>query len=423
MPPRSPAYALLILLAVLSAAELAGQSSIEAKIRAAAARLVINQPDFTCLQTIDRFEKRGQQRKFQHLDKIRLEVALINGQEMFSRPGAQQFDIENIAEIVPVGAANTGGFALHAKSVLTLGLAEWQAQGTEKKNGVECLRYAFLIPKHKSQYRLQTFEGSAVVEQHGFFWVNAATYDLVRIEISVDDLPRQLHVTAINESIDYARSQIGAGESVLPVQSISTIQTDMNVTMRNTTTFTQCRQYVGESTVSFGPVDESLLTAPQPPPQAAKELEIPAGLMVELVLDTPLTVGKSVAGDQLIAHLRRNIKKRGEIILPKGAQVIGRINAMSTIPNRSEFHAISILFETVEFDGKRAEFSATFLGFRSPFPPRVIVSTSPTIFDTDNHNLMTLGNQPPSPGGNFYARAPSRIFQVPKKAVLLYQTR
>jgi hypothetical protein len=69
---------------------------------------------------------------------------------------------------------------------------------------------------------------------------------------------------------------------------------------------------------------------------------------------------------------------------------------MDTMPGRSECHSIAILFDSVEFDGKRAAFHATRLGFRSPFPQGLTVSTSPAIFDTGNQSSLVLRNQPPS---------------------------
>src|SRR6185369_10656113 len=74
-------------------------------------------PNYTCLQTIERKVRQASSRRYELVDVVRLEVALVNGKELFSWPGAGKFEDKEISEIVSGGAIGNGTFALHAKSV------------------------------------------------------------------------------------------------------------------------------------------------------------------------------------------------------------------------------------------------------------------------------------------------------------------
>ena len=50
-------------------------------------------------------------------DLLRVEVALVDGKEMFAWPGARKFEQTDLTEMVTAGAIGTGDFALHARAV------------------------------------------------------------------------------------------------------------------------------------------------------------------------------------------------------------------------------------------------------------------------------------------------------------------
>src|SRR5579872_735111 len=58
-------------------------------------RMVSNlqrQPNYTCVETVERSRRAGPARKFELQDTLRLEVALVDGKEMFAWPGARRFE-------------------------------------------------------------------------------------------------------------------------------------------------------------------------------------------------------------------------------------------------------------------------------------------------------------------------------------------
>src|SRR5262249_1195220 len=87
------------------------------KIRARTLNNLARQPNYACVETVERSQRAGSSRKFQVVDTIRLEVALVDGKEMFAWPGSKKFEDTDIRDLVSTGAFGNGNFALHAKAI------------------------------------------------------------------------------------------------------------------------------------------------------------------------------------------------------------------------------------------------------------------------------------------------------------------
>ncbi len=90
-------------------------SSMLERIRIRVAERLGKLPNFTCLETVER-STRAKGGRAQLLDTIRLEVALVDGQEMFAWPGSQKFEHKDLRELVS-GTISNGQFAMLAQSV------------------------------------------------------------------------------------------------------------------------------------------------------------------------------------------------------------------------------------------------------------------------------------------------------------------
>ena len=88
---RGSRWAYLLAALPLLAADDAASIRI-ARIRSQMARNLERLPNYTCTQTIERSIRPARTRRFQLIDTIRLEVALVNGRELFAWPGSGKFD-------------------------------------------------------------------------------------------------------------------------------------------------------------------------------------------------------------------------------------------------------------------------------------------------------------------------------------------
>src|SRR3974390_1739503 len=82
---------------------------------------LIRLPNFTCLQTIDRSRRASAGLRGETVDRVRVEVALVDGKELFAWPGEGKFEDRELSDMVMGGATSTGNFGLLSKAVFTTG--------------------------------------------------------------------------------------------------------------------------------------------------------------------------------------------------------------------------------------------------------------------------------------------------------------
>jgi hypothetical protein len=283
-------------------------------------------PNYTCIQTIERAVRRAPSRKLLPLDRLRLEVALVNGKEMFSWPGSGNFEDKSISELVGGGMIATGTFALHAKAVFQSKAPEFTYAGRENINEVAALRWNFVVPRNRSGYFLRSGTVEARVAYRGAFWVEASSLEVIQLLIEAQDLPRELDVRQSSEKMLYQKVPIVGTHFLLPASSeLDMVDTQDNLN-RNTTKFSSCRQYTGESVVSFDDIDTATAAQNDPP----RSLRALAGVELDFVLETPISGPNSAVGDPVLGTLKKPAKIANGYVAPKGAEVIGRISFLRT---------------------------------------------------------------------------------------------
>ena len=281
-------------------------------------------PNYTCLQTIERSQRPSPKQKFQPLDKVRLEVALVGGKELYSWPGAGRFEEKGLDSFLGGGTTSTGDYALHARSVFESRAPTFSFAGEEDLDRRPAIRFDYDVTLAKSDYMVRSGDNQARVPYRGSFWVDRETLDLLRLDVVVDTIPPDIDITQASTEIRYGNVRVGESDFLLPRQVDLVLRISNGAERHNLTEFTRCRQYVGESSILF---DD-----PAPATSAisdASEVELPAGLSFDLRLKDPVNLRTAVIGDQLTATLVSAVKRDGRIALPKGAIFHARIRQLS----------------------------------------------------------------------------------------------
>ncbi len=333
---------------------------ILARVKAKMAETLRRQPNYTCMETIQRSLRRAPARRYRMLDTLRLEVAIVEGKEMFSWPGAREFRTSDPREMVPSGTIGTGYFAMHARAVFISNVARFTYVGQEEIGGRLCERFDFKVPLMWSGYRLRVEDRSAIVAYSGSFWADAKSYDVVRLDIHAEQIPPSLGLKAAHTTLEYSRLQIGGHDFLLPQRAVTTLTQLNGDEDRNETLFSDCRQYTGESFISFAPPPEDLPDKPAPP----ETVELPAGLRFEVALETGIEDTTPV-GTVLEARVTRDVKRKNRVLLPKGARVTGRLLHLERIGGGLGYFVVALGLENVEFDQKEAELTARLVRFTS----------------------------------------------------------
>src|SRR5690349_11004732 len=188
------------------------------RVRAKMAEILLRQPDYTCTETVERTRQAaGNRSKIQ--DTLRLEVALVDGKEMFAWPGSKQFEDRELRDLVTTGMFGNGNFAIYARVLFLSNVATFEDRGETQLNGQAVWRYDFRVSRFPSGHHLRVNDREAVVGFHGSFYADPVTLDVRRVEVAAEDIPIVLGVLEAETTVDYARVEIGDEAFLLPVES------------------------------------------------------------------------------------------------------------------------------------------------------------------------------------------------------------
>jgi len=309
-------------------------------------------PNYTCLETMKREERESTKRPFNPLDTVRLEVSSVGGKELYAWPGARQFEDKELNTLVTTGASATGlFFGSIPKDLFVQRKGSFEYRGEVDADGRRTLRYDYQIPQFLSGLTLRVLNASAVVAVHGSFWFDPVSLDLVRLDTFGDDMPKTLDLTEAFLSVGYARARIGSVDALLPKQGEMILTHFSGAASRNVIEFSQCHAYQTESTISFEPPPEIA-----PTPAGVRVLALPAGLLVPVVLETAIDSKVIALGDPVRARVREDVRRNGDVVLPAGAVVSGRIRRLEHASAVTPYVVIGVELFEVEWGSSRADF-------------------------------------------------------------------
>jgi hypothetical protein len=335
------------------------------RIREKMTSVLLRQPNYTCTETIERTRQPvGSRSRIE--DTLRLEVALVGGKEMFAWPGSRQFEDRELRELVTTGMFGNGNFAIYARILFLSDVATFEDRGKTQLGGRPALRYDFRVARSVSGHRLRVNDREAVAGFHGSFYADPVTLEVRRMEVVAEDIPAELNLLEAENTVDYGRLPIGDEEFLLPVES-RLMMAMPDVVNRNWVRFSSCRKFAGESTLSF---NDPILTETSAP-AAPREVEIPAGLTLQLEMPD-LDLMQAAVGDPIRAILQADLKYRRQLLAPKGSAARGRIVQLDRY---SGYFAFQIEFQDLDWPGGHAHLKLAF--DQTAFVTRLITRAQP----------------------------------------------
>jgi hypothetical protein len=308
---------------------------------------LLKMPDYTCLETIVRSKRETMKRPFTLVDLLHLEVTQVGDKELYSEQGGRRFE-ERVTDLVRNGMISTGQFTLAARSVFLGPSTQIQYAGEQGWKGRRVLKYTFKIPQFSGGWTLNFGGQSFTVGSSGSFLADAQSLDIVRLDKSADDIPPDLTFSQVSTLVDYAKVQIGGASVLLPQSGEVILARQDEELYVNHVEFSQCRAYRASSSIRF---DEA-------GPAPIEEVGLPANLEVSLILDQPIDSVKSVAGDLVTARVESDVKAKGQVLIPRGSLVHGRIRQLETVSSPRPHFVVALEFSEIEIGNKRAIFSA-----------------------------------------------------------------
>ena len=313
-------------------------------------QMVAGMPNYTCVENLERAQRRHGSGRFGHAEQVRLEVAEASGKELFAPLGAQRFSDGGVTSFVGGGVITNGEFVQYLREIFENPDTQFQDRGREDVDGAPCMRYDYDVPQTASALRVSHLEKAAFVGFHGSVWVDAGSLDLVRLEIIADHNPPEVGIVKATTELVYARFRIGDGSFLLPQTSVLSA-TNALYDFRNVTEFTHCRQYTGSASISFGEPGESHAAI-------LDERDIVEGLHFKLTLASELDLQLARVGDPLDAIVTSDVSRKGKIIVPAGARILGRLRRVEKGSGRAGRCVLTLEFSEIESGGSHARFFA-----------------------------------------------------------------
>ncbi len=318
-----------------------GATALLARVKAHMVETLARQPNYTCLETVERSNRAAKEKEFRLQDTVRLEVALVDRREMFAWPGSKQFEDTDMRAFVPTGMFGYGDFGLYANAVFGGRSTEFEYKGEAKLGEQFTTRFDFRVPV-TSGMRIRQPDLTATVGYHGSFYAEAGTEDVLRLEVEADALPEKLDLRRVSDTMEYKRSRIGGGDFLLPSLSEVVMVDLRGDASRNVVRFSACHEFAGESTLKFGDDDDA---GASPAVAAKQELTLPKNAEIALRLVGEIDTDKAAVGDPVRAALTSDIKENGRVLLAKGVEVSGRIVRLE---HYQDFTVLGLMFEEAE---------------------------------------------------------------------------
>ena len=312
-------------------------------------RRVLSQvPNYTCLETIERQVQRPNASTPGPRDIVRLEVSTVGDREMRALPGAARFEERDLTSFASTGLMGSGAYASYARTVFVPDTTTIHYHGEEDLSGRTAARYDFRVPPMWSGFHLRVHGVSGIAGIKGSFWVDPVTLDLMQLNVEGDQIPPEIGIERTATMIRYAPMRIGGVIVQLPQSATMTLALSSGEVHTNDSAFSHCREYSTDSSISFDLPEASA------PANAARRVNLPPGLMVPIELETALDVRTLHVGDMIRGHVADDVRRKGEIVIPKGAVATGRIRSVDRLD-------VTVELAELTWPGTRAEFYAELL--------------------------------------------------------------
>lgn len=228
---------------------IAGQNDEVAAIRRKAAELLDQLPDFLCREQVTRLARAGNERKYDVLDRLSMEV-------LFSRAKGESYrsllvnGVPTPAQYARLyGNISTGEFGSMIRSLFgSLDDSAFHREGDDKPEEQGAREYSYTVSREKSDWRIESgyqfilpgYTGSIVVDGN-----NA----LVKVTRTADVIPSGFPYSFVESSIEYGNVEIqGAGGYHVPVRAqMDSCDRVTRECMRNVITFDSFLRFTGTS--------------------------------------------------------------------------------------------------------------------------------------------------------------------------------
>ena len=283
-------------------------------------------------------------------DRLRLDVTMTSHGEIYSWVGASKFEDSGIDAVVHQGPISTGSFGAMLTIVFAQDAKTFQYRGTTQQDGHTVMEYSFQEVQSNSRYKVKTGDSWVNSGYSGSVQVDPETNEVVRLTVETDELPPAAGTCRISSDMEFHMVRIGESAFPLPKQGRQRFVDINGDEVDNVTTFGSCREYRGDSTITFFPAPDNA-GGGSPGSSAAPPARIPAGLSFAFELTTPLSADTAAGGDPFSGRLVSALRVKGKTIAPAHSLVEGRLLRVEMRRAAPQSATFVLKLRTVEVGG------------------------------------------------------------------------
>ena len=313
-----------------------------ARIRQNVAEQLSRSANYTCTETLNRsyYRNNGFQMaiggpdavaipKNELLrDRLRLDIAVSEGKEIYAWHGASRFSTSELTEIVRHGPVSTGQFVGYLKNIFIMSGAKF-AYPKQSPEASGVYRFEFNVPLKASGSHVHSRSGNPVVPFHGWFTATTSDLQLNRLDVIDDELPPDSNIQSVHTILKYQLSQLFGRKTLVPSLFVLEIQDDEHIFSVSRGAYSSCREYTAESTLHFDSMDASPVSLDTI--SSAEQSVLPAGLRLQIGLTTEIDDETAYAGDPVEGVLLKAVRiPNSSEIIPKKTVLRGVITRFAT---------------------------------------------------------------------------------------------
>jgi len=372
------AVAIFILASVLASAGQQAANPTDILLRARERLLadMARMPRYTCVQTITRkyyqapahfrqpscarlitqHQARRHELSLSGWDRLRLEVALVEGSNAFAWVGAPKFTDDTLEQLAGRGPLGSGDFGTFLTEILLRARLTFQRE--EVTDGKRLLEYAYEMPLGKSEYKVKTKDDWVVTAYSGTLVLDPETTDIVDLTVRTAELPEETAACQAISEVAYGRISIHEHMVLIPRETRLRAIDRPGSESLNVTSFANCREYTSTVRMLFDDSPIETATTPVAAPQPLQP--VPAGIHFKTRIITPIDSNTAAAGDPIEAVLRSPLRgKKNSVLAPVGARLHGRLRRFEQASAPVDHFEVVVQLESVEIGDRRVPLLAT----------------------------------------------------------------
>lgn len=214
------------------------------------------------------------------------------------------------------------------------------------------MEYSFRVAAAGSHYKVKIDNSWAYIPYSGRIQVDPQSNQIVHMTVEASELPGAAQECTEVTALEFEMVHIGGVDFPLATRTRQRFVRPNGEETENNTTFANCREYKGESTIRFDEAKHS--QAPVSEGATRNPPGVPASSQFTMELTTPILADTAAAGDPFAGKLvGALVDAKGKRLAPAGALVEGRLLRVESFHQPPEEAIIVLSPQTLEIGGSK----------------------------------------------------------------------